>query len=121
MNNGKMLNADLMRHLCRRCYHLSSVDEEVIFDYISSLYDGEILHGIGARKIIPPKELDIFVPGLNLAFEYNGIYWHSYARSMKNDDKCNEHPKRNCGKTRHIEKLNMCQAKGISLVQIFED
>lgn len=119
VNNGRMFNADLMSHLCKRCYHLSSNDEEVLFEYISSLYNGKILHGVGARKIIPPKELDIYVPDQKLAFEYNGVYWHSYARAARNN---NEHTSSiNYAKIRHIEKMNMCIAKNIDLVQIFED
>ena len=29
------------------------------------------------RKVIKPYELDILIPDLNLAFEFNGTYWHS--------------------------------------------
>ncbi len=29
------------------------------------------------RKVIKPYELDILIPGLSLAFEFNGTYWHS--------------------------------------------
>ena len=29
------------------------------------------------RKVIKPYELDILVPSLDLAFEFNGTYWHS--------------------------------------------
>ncbi len=55
------------------------------------------------RTIISPYELDIYLPDYNLAIEYNGLYYHS------NDKK------------RHIDKFNMCENKGIQLIQIFED
>lgn len=29
------------------------------------------------RKLIKPYELDILIPSINLAFEFNGDYWHS--------------------------------------------
>lgn len=29
------------------------------------------------RKVIGPKELDVYLPSLALAFEFNGDYWHS--------------------------------------------
>jgi len=29
------------------------------------------------RKIIPPQELDFYLPSKNLAIEFNGTYWHS--------------------------------------------
>lgn len=32
---------------------------------------------VNDRKRIAPLELDILIPSLNIAFEYNGTYWHS--------------------------------------------
>ena len=32
------------------------------------------------RRIISPKELDIYIPDLKLAIEYNGTYWHAEER-----------------------------------------
>jgi len=29
------------------------------------------------RKLIPPYELDIYIPEFNIDIEYNGLYWHS--------------------------------------------
>ena len=29
------------------------------------------------KKELDSQELDFYIPDLNLAFEYNGIYWHS--------------------------------------------
>ena len=55
------------------------------------------------RTQICPKEIDIFIPSYNLGIEINGLYWH------KNDKK------------RSLEKLELCQNKGITLIQIFED
>ena len=42
------------------------------------------------------KELDIYLPNLNIAIEYNGLYWHG----EKNKDK-----------NYHLEKYNLCQEK----------
>lgn len=60
-----------------------------------------------SRSIIPPLELDFFLPDYNLAIEYCGLYWHGegYGRD----------------KTYHINKLNQCINKGIKLITIFED
>lgn len=54
-----------------------------------------------------PFELDIYIPDLKLAFEYNGLYWHSES----------------AGKSRwyHRKKLSECMKKDITLIQIFED
>lgn len=51
-------------------------------------------------------ELDIFIPNKNIAIEYNGLYWHR--DTVK-------------GKNYHLNKLNLCDAKNIRLINIFED
>ncbi len=59
------------------------------------------------RNIIPPKELDIYIPDMHIAFECNGCYWHSDFRDHR--------PKR------HYEKYKLCRDKGIQLITIWED
>jgi hypothetical protein len=54
---------------------VSSGEKEVLA-FIESFYDGEIV--TNNRSILPSgKELDIYLPDLNLAIEYNGEFWHS--------------------------------------------
>ena len=36
------------------------------------------------KKIINPYELDIYLPDSKLAFEFNGLYWHSESQKGKN-------------------------------------
>jgi hypothetical protein len=63
---------------CLNCYpHLSGYSflEKELVDFIKSIYNGEII--TNNRKILKGKELDIVLPELNLAIEFNGIYWHS--------------------------------------------
>ena len=59
------------------------------------------------RKILQGKELDIFIPSQNIAIEYNGLHWHSEAGGKD--------------KHYHINKLNICNSKGVKLIHIFED
>ena len=55
------------------------------------------------RNIIPPKELDFYLPDHNLAIECNGDYWHSlYPEGY------------------HTNKYNLCKEKGIKLLHIWE-
>ena len=61
----------------------------------------------GSKKIIPPYQLDIFVPEHNLAVEYNGIYYHSEKSGIPNDY--------------HLNKTTLCKDKEIQLIHIFED
>lgn len=58
------------------------------------------------HSIIPPKELDIFIPELNMAIEFDGIYWHSELSNKP--------------KSYHLDKTKECNKKGIRLIHIFE-
>lgn len=57
------------------------------------------------RNLISNKELDLYIPELNLAIEFNGSYWHS---SIYKD------------KFYHQQKTIECNQKGIRLLHIFE-
>lgn len=60
---------------CPKCEPYSSSTEEVeLYEYISSIYDGEIIQN--SRNIITGNEIDIFIPELKLGIEFNGEYWH---------------------------------------------
>ena len=90
--------------VCRHCHPKKfGAQQNELLEYIKSIYSGEIL--TNSRSIISPLELDIYIPELKLAIEYNGNYWHS---SEQKD------------KSYHLRKTEMCEAKGISLIHIFE-
>jgi hypothetical protein len=57
--------------------------------------------------LIPPFEIDIYLPERKIAIEYCGLYWHS-EESGKD-------------KNYHLNKLNHCNELGIRLITIFED
>lgn len=61
----------------------------------------------GTRKIIPPFEVDIYLPEYKFAIEFNGIYCHS--ERMGKD------------KNYHADKVNRAQEEGVRLVQVWED
>jgi len=77
--------------------------EMQLLDYIKTIYSGNIICN---EKIIKPYELDIYLPDLNLAFEFNGLYWHSDLYKSKDY---------------HYKKHKMCKDKDIELFQIWED
>ena len=91
--------------VCRKCHpkSISSGQQEVI-DYIKTLYNGPM--EINTRKIISPLELDIYLPELHLAIEYNGTYWHSEQAGKD--------------KSYHINKSFLCEQQDIHLIHIFE-
>ena len=78
--------------------------EKELVDFVKSIYSDEIVEN--TKRIIPPKELDIYIPKMKLAIEYNGLYWHD-----------ENHVDRNY----HLTKTNMCNKKGIDLIHVFED
>jgi len=66
-----------------------------------------------SRKIIPPLELDIYIPEYNFAIEYNGSYWHSVGISDNSETFLKN-------KNRHYKKVNLCEQKNINLFHIYE-
>jgi hypothetical protein len=82
--------------------YVSSGEKEVA-DFIASVYDKDIIKN--SRNIID-KELDIFLPDLKLAIEYNGLYWNSESKLNKNY---------------HMDKWKKCQENNIFLLTIWED
>ena len=60
---------------CPQC--AGSKPERDLADLVKSLLPKNVKVLRNDRKVIKPYELDILVPELNLAFEFNGIYWHS--------------------------------------------
>lgn len=58
------------------------------------------------RTVIAPKELDIYIPSLNIAIECNGCYWHSDLEKPKDY---------------HTKKFAECRDHGVQLIQIWED
>ena len=54
-------------------FRFSNMESEVV-SYIEEIYDGEIIKN--DRSALRGKEIDIFIPELNIGFEINGDYWH---------------------------------------------
>tara|TARA_Y100000310_G_scaffold98156_1_gene95836 strand:+ start:4004 stop:5353 length:1350 start_codon:yes stop_codon:yes gene_type:complete len=88
--------------VCKFCTP-SSKGENEIAKYIESM-NFEIARN--TRSVIPPKELDIFIPQHKFAIEYNGLYWHNEEHKPKNF---------------HKQKSNDCREKGIKLFHVFSD
>lgn len=52
-------------------------EQSTLEDFIKKIYDGKIIINFQGTKEQDLKELDIYLPQLNIAFEYNGTYWHN--------------------------------------------
>lgn len=89
-----------------------SKEENNLFEYIKSIYNGEIRQS--NRSILNGKELDIFIPEKNLAIEYNGLYSHQYRPTETKESLIK-------GKSYHLQKTILCEKQGIQLLQFFSD
>lgn len=85
-------------------YKTSSFAEKQIVDLIKSEHCGVIIEN--SRKIISPKELDIYLLEMSIAIEYNGLYYHSTLA--------------NCPVTYHLHKSLECRKQNIRLIHIYE-
>ena len=95
---------------CPKCSYIdkSSKPEKEIAKYVKTIYSGKMIENDrtqvknywSSRNL----ELDIFLPELSKAIEFNGIYWHSNDKTMW----CDEMKKKQCAK------------KGINLLVIKE-
>lgn len=86
---------------CVSCGQKSS-QEEVIRDFL--IGQGCVVERRN-RKVIAPKEIDLWLPRLNIGIEYHGLYWHTYNRVGN----------------AHREKWEQAQKQHVRLIQIFED
>ena len=83
----------------------SSTLELDLADFVKSLDPTMQVHQ-NTRKVIQPKELDIYIPAKAIAIEFNGVYWHSELQKDPNY---------------HVNKRLKCEAAGVSLIQINSD
>ena len=100
--------------LDKKCYcqqkHTKSYAEKYILKFLRKYTKNKLNILAGNRKIIYPYELDIVIPSIKLAIEYNGIYWHSINNENTPKDKFY-----------HLNKTNMCENSGYQLIHIWED
>ena len=109
------------REICTNCNPLKkeySYGEKEVLSYVSSIYNGIILEN--DRTIIKPKELDIYLPELHLAVEYNGDYWHANPKYYSEDHIIGDVPAKTVWKEDN-QKINHCIKAGIELLVIWED
>jgi ribosomal protein S27E len=96
----------ISKEMCHHCYPTiagSSMQELELIDFLKSINENIELKN---RKILSPKEIDIFVPRCNIGIEYNGLYWHSEVYKDKHY---------------HLKKTQESFKKNVMLIHIFED
>ena len=94
--------------ICTECNPIYSNNisgmEKIFQEYIKSVYS-EIIE-FSRFNLIKPYQLDIYLPDLKLAFEFNGVWWHSEKYVESNY---------------HLKKTELCEEQGIKLIHIFQD
>ena len=90
---------------CPKCSLSTSDKEKEILELIKKNYEKEIV--VNDRDLLNGKEIDIYLPEDNIAFEYNGLYWHSEAMGI--------------GRNYHSSKTKALLEKDIHLIHILGD
>lgn len=98
---GRKHSGNKLCTICNPISSLSSIKEQTVFEFISEFYTEEIL-----RNYKDKYHIDIYLPNINLGFEFNGLYWHSEIYKDRNY---------------HIDKTNYFKEKGVRIVHIWED
>ncbi len=113
-NNCDFIFSILLPHIryqslkCPNCNRGSIIENKIKF----ILNEHDIKYIVNDRSIISPYELDFYLPDYNIAIECHGLYWHS-EQLLKN--KLIE------PSNYHLLKHDLCNDKGIQLLQFFED
>jgi hypothetical protein len=82
---------DRLTRGCRQCWEKSktSMPEQAIYYYLKKIFpktENKFLHPNLDNK----QEIDIFVPEINLAIEYDGFPFHEKPKEIQKDEKKNE-------------------------------
>jgi hypothetical protein len=97
--------------LCPTCFprnYPSSKIEDEILEYVTSIYSGQIIRN--NRSILKRREIDIWLPDLNLGIEVDGVFWHSELVLLDNGYE----------KTKGHQKYQSCKELGIQLITIYD-
>lgn len=120
--SGQFWNRHPKHHeICTICNPLHkpySYGEKELAEYVSSIYDGAILEN--NRTVIRPRELDIYLPELRLAIEYNGDYWYANPKYYSEDHIIGDISAKEVRK-KDKQKINRCIKAGVELLVIWED
>ena len=103
--NGTYTTLQAHNIYCPHCINVYSKKEKEVFEFVKSIYNGEILEN--HKGLFPNKkmELDIYLPSLSLGIEFDGDYWHSLKNVQERD----------------ATKTKLCEEKGIKLLRIREE
>lgn len=103
LKNRTILNTKICT-ICNPIGSSKSGYEILLFNFILNNTSSEILRN--NRTILDKYELDIYLPELKLAFEFNGLWWHNELNKSNNY---------------HLNKTEECEKNKIQLIHVWED
>lgn len=97
---------DLKVPRCHKCFprYSYSKQQKDLYKFVESFYNGEIIENYRIER----NEFDIYLPEINFAIEYHGLYYHSEIAGGKQSHY-------------HLNKYQIAKKNNITLLQIFED
>ena len=105
-----LVNVD--RPTCSKCSScigaIGSSEELKIRDFITQFVNEEDI--VKDRTVLEGKEIDIYIPILNLGIEYNGSVFHATVNSVYTDKPY----------TYHRDKFLKAKEKGVHLITVFD-
>lgn len=119
LHQRDLTRADLVfQNACPTCSNTGvSKEESEIMTWVRQYYPSATkykFHNTQGRK----KEIDIFIPELNLGIEYCGLYWHS-TEGISETAQVIESAL-NAEEAKHYNKMLMAQDDGIELITIWD-
>ena len=102
----RVKNNETICNICNPYMPRISKSEIEIRDFIKQTHNGEIQSNI-VGLFCDKRELDIYLPELKIAIEFNGLYFHS--TELQEDINY------------HKNKTEECEKLGIHLIHIYED
>ena len=101
--NREKINDEICLNCNPRISGKSKMEDD-LYQFIVNNYSGCVIRR--DKSLLDGREIDIYLPEINLAFEFNGLYWHS---EIHKDS------------FYHQNKTKDCLDLGITLIHIWED
>ena len=110
------LNLGCSTHVVRRYFKIHKINPNIVRPFTSAaqreiartLITNNIEFTENDRSILKTQDVDIFIPELMIAIEYDGIYFHTENTYKRH-------------KSYHANKTNKCKEKGIDLLHIWSN